>query len=261
MCRCADSIGTPSGNYSIIMLHKTRGIVFHITPFSESSVVAKIYTELFGLQSYLINGVRSKKAKIKSGLLQPLSLLDMVVYHKEKGGLQRIREMKQSSDGQFTTIPFDMVKSSMVLFMNEVLYKSVKEEEANPPLFDFIFHSLRLLDLQTPINTVFHLQFLLQLTKYLGFFPNGMYAASTPYFDLQEGTFRAQEPAHFSVIAPPLSAAFDTLINTSLTDATDAGISIAQKRELIEKLIEYYKLHISSFGAIHSNKVLEEVWN
>src|SRR4051812_33656990 len=131
------------------MLHKTRGIVFHVTPYAESSVVAKIYTEQLGLQSYLVNGVRSKKAKIKSGLLQPLSLLDMVVYHKDRGGLQRIKELRQATGGQFSTIPFDVVKSSVVIFINEVLYKSVKEEEANPQLFDFIFHALQLLDIRT----------------------------------------------------------------------------------------------------------------
>src|ERR1051325_9557854 len=149
------------------MLHKTKGIVFHVTPFSESSVVAKIYTALFGLQSYLINGVRNKKAKIKPGLLQPLSLLDMVVYHKERSGLQRLKEIRPSaSGGQFTSIPFDVKKGSMVMFLNEVLYKSIKEEEANQQLFDFIFNAIQLLDVQPEANNDYHLLFLVQLTKY-----------------------------------------------------------------------------------------------
>jgi DNA repair protein RecO (recombination protein O) len=244
------------------LLHKTRGIVFHVTAYSESSVVAKIYTELYGLQSYLINGVRNKKSKIKSGILQPLSLLEMVVYHKEKGGLQRIKEIRQSaSGGPFNSIPFDVMKSSMVLFMNEVLYKAVKEEEANPQLFDFIFHAMQLLDLEARTNPDFHLHFLVKLTKYLGFFPNGLYSESTPVFNLQEGTFGVNEPVHPYYISSPLSMYFDKLVNSSLNDSVDMDISISQKRELIEKLLEYYALHITGFGNIHSNKVLEEVWS
>jgi len=243
------------------MLHKTRGIVFHVTPFSETSVVARIYTEQFGVQSYLINGVRNKKAKIKSGLLQPLSLLDMVVYHKERGGLQRIKEMRPHL--QFTSIPFDVLKSSMVLFMNEVLYKSVKEEEANQALFDFIFHTIRMLDLETATNTDFHLRFLVQLTKYLGFFPDGNYSSSTSVFDLQEGSFLPAEPAHPYFIAPPLSLHFDKLVNPERGELIHeaSAISTSQKRELIEKLLQYYALHLTGFGGIHSNKVLEEVWS
>src|SRR5436190_3456251 len=130
------------------MLHKTRGIVFHVTHYSESSVVAKIYTELFGLQSYLVNSVRKKNSKIKTAALQPLALIDLVVYHKERSGLQRLADAKNNP--ALKSIPFDVRKSSIVLFMNEVLFKSVKEEEANQPLFDFIFNSVQLLDMQRP---------------------------------------------------------------------------------------------------------------
>src|SRR2546430_2069454 len=111
------------------MLHKTRGIVFHVTDYSESSVVAKIYTELFGLQPYLINSVRKKKSSVKPSALQPLALIDLVVYHKERSGLKRVADAKNNP--VLKSIPFDVRKSSVVLFLNEVLYKSVKEEEAN----------------------------------------------------------------------------------------------------------------------------------
>ena len=243
------------------MLHKTRGIVFQVTPFSESSVVVKIYTELFGLQSYLINGVRSKKSKIKSGLLQPLSLLEMVVYHKERGGLQRIKEIRQCASGGFSSIPFDVMKGSMVMFINEVVCKSVKEEEANQQMFDFIFHAMQLLDLQHEPNNDFHLRFLVQFTKHLGFFPNGAFSESTPVFNLQEGSFQEAPPVHPYFIASPLSEHFNSLINTSLSDTAYAAFSNAQKRELIEKLLEYYALHITGFGEVHSHKVLQEVWS
>jgi DNA repair protein RecO (recombination protein O) len=148
----------------------------------------------------------------------------------------------------------------MVMFLNEVIYKSVKEEEKNQQLFDFIFHAMQLLDLQTPLNTNFHLHFLTHFTKYLGFFPNGAYSAGTPVFNLQEGTFQETEPVHPYYIAAPLSACFNQFINTSLNDDRHIAVSSAQRRELIEKLLEYYALHISGFGNVQSHKVLEEVW-
>src|SRR3990172_7140574 len=122
------------------MIYKTRGIVLHHIKYSETSVIAKIYTELFGLQSYLINGVRSQKAKVKANLLQPLSLVDMIVYHKEKKGLQRIRDV--SGNPPLSSIPYDFPKSSVALFIAEILYKSIREEEANTNMFEFIFHSI-----------------------------------------------------------------------------------------------------------------------
>jgi DNA repair protein RecO (recombination protein O) len=186
-------------------------------------------------------------------------LLDLVVYHKEKGGLQRIKEIRQQP--QFSSIPFDMMKGSMVLFMNEVIYKSVKEEEANPQLFDFIFNAMQLLDLETETNTDFHIRFLIQLTKYLGFFPNGMYSEDMTVFNLQEGTFQSTPPAHSYSITFPLSAYFDKLINTSLNDTAQVAIPLAQKRELVEKMLEYYALHVNGFSNVQSHKVLEVVWS
>src|ERR1700753_453077 len=106
------------------MLHKTKGIVFKVTDYGESSVIVQVFTEKFGLQSYIINAVKKPKAKISRNMLQPLHLLDMVVYYKNTGQVQRVAELKNSTVLQ--TIPYDMIKSSLVLFLNEVLYKAVR---------------------------------------------------------------------------------------------------------------------------------------
>jgi DNA repair protein RecO (recombination protein O) len=150
------------------MLHKTRGIVFHVTDYSETSVVARIYTEVFGIQSYLLKGAKRKKNKLHSGILQPMSLLEMEVYHKDHGGLQYATEL--NNNPPFTGIPYDMVKSSIVLFLNEIAYKSIREEEGNPLLFDFLHHTMLWLDAMDPVHPDFHLVFMVQLTRFLGFF-------------------------------------------------------------------------------------------
>ena len=241
------------------MLHKTRGIVFHVTDYSESSVVAKIYTELFGLQSYLINSVRKKNPKVKPTVLQPLALIDLVIYHKERNGLQRLSEV--SNNPALKSIPFDIRKSSSILFMNEVLLKSVKEEEANLSLFGFIFNSVQLMDMQDKIHSDFHLVFLIQLTKYLGFYPQENFSEATDVFNLQDGIFQEDAPVLPAFISHPLSEYFYQLLKSSLNYSDDPKIPIQYKRQLIEKILEYYELHISGFGNVKSHKVLEEVWS
>src|ERR1700761_2396448 len=166
------------------MLHKTRGIVFKTTDYSESSVIVQVFTEKFGLQSYIVNGAKKPRTKISMNMLQPLHLLDMVVYHKNTGQVQRIAELKSSPVLQ--TIPYDVIKSSLVLFLNEVLYKAVRQQSADENMFDFIFNSIEWLDNQTEGVANFHLLFLTRLTRYLGFYPEKIAAAGMDFFDMKK---------------------------------------------------------------------------
>ena len=127
------------------MLTTTKGIVFHQIKYSETSVIAKIYTLEFGLQSYLLKGVRSKKSKISPALLQHLSLLEIVSNHKENSDLQYVSELRSAH--QYNSIPFNIVKSSITVFVNELSYKAIREEETNPHIFEFIYDDMRWLDL------------------------------------------------------------------------------------------------------------------
>src|SRR6185436_8347298 len=123
------------------MIHSTRGIVFRTVKFSETSVISKIYTEKFGMQSYIVNGVRSEKSKTKAALLQVMSMLDMQVYHHENRNLHRIKEMRPSY--VFSSILFDPLRGSIGLFMMEVLNKCIHEEETNEEMFAFITDNLQ----------------------------------------------------------------------------------------------------------------------
>jgi DNA repair protein RecO (recombination protein O) len=239
------------------MLHKTRGIVLSTLNYSDTSVIAHVYTERFGLQSYMVNGARGKKAKIKANLFQPLSLIEMVVYHKEKNNLQRISELRNSQP--FTSIPYNILKTSIAIFINEVLYKAIREEEANQRLFDFIHSSVQILDLEQESCVNFHLSFLVQFSKYLGFFPQGKVSSETPYFDLQEGTFISKEPMHPYFLDPVLSIILEKLSVTDYTGASSLEISNSQRRDLLNKLILFYELHLPSLKNINSHRILEEV--
>lgn len=239
------------------MLHKTRGIVFKTTDYSESSVVVQIFTEKFGLQSYIINGAKKPKAKIGRNMLQTLSLVDMVVYHKAAGNIQRIAELKNSPLLQ--TIPYDIIKSCLAMFLNEVLYKAVKQQTPDENTFDFVFNAIELLDNTNTGMANFHLVFLIQLTRYLGFYPHGVNVANAAYFDMKDGVFSQYKPDSVNYLSPPHTENFYNLLKSGFGHIADIKLNNDERRYLINKLLEYYAMHIEGFGSIRSHEVLEEV--
>ncbi|MEP6610550.1 MAG: DNA repair protein RecO [Mucilaginibacter sp.] len=239
------------------MLHKTRGIVFKTTDYGESSVVVQVFTEKFGLQSYIVNGAKKPKAKIARNMLQPLHLLDMVVYHKETGNVQRIKELKNSP--QLQSIPYDVIKSSIAMFLNEILYKAVKQQSADENMFDFVFSAIEWLDHQTDGIANFHLLFLIRLTRYLGFYPDRYLAGEADYFDLKNGTFSRYKPDSVLYLSPPHTQNFTMLLQGTFENIGSIKLSNDERRYLINKLLDYYALHIEGFGNIKSQAVLEEV--
>jgi DNA repair protein RecO (recombination protein O) len=237
------------------MLHKTRGIVFKTTDYGETSVIVQVFTEKFGLQSYIINGAKKPRAKISKNMLQPLHLLDMVVYHKNTGQVQRIAELKNSPVLQ--SLPYDVIKSSIVLFLNEVLYKAIKQQSADESLFGFVFNSIEWLDHQSGGLANFHLLFLTRLTRYLGFHPDQ--AINADYFDMKNGVFSKYKPEGFSYLSPPHTQNFYSLLQCSFENIGQLKFSNDERRYLVQKLLEYYALHVEGFGNIRSHEVLEEV--
>lgn len=239
------------------MLATTRGIVFHTLKYSDSSIITKIYTEEFGLQSFMVSAAHSKKSATKINLLQPLALVECVVYHKEKKQLQRIKEIKSAQPYQ--NISSDISKSGILFFLNEMLYKSIKEEESNPPLFNFIYSALLFLDLKTDSCANFHLLFLLKLSSFLGFRPQENHSTKNKFFDLQEGVFLSHEPVHPFFITANEGNRFLELCNCDFENSAALTIGGAERKLLLEKIIQYYTLHLSSLSEIKSHKVLEEV--
>lgn len=241
------------------MLRKTRGIILHVTDYAETSIVVKIYTEDFGLQSYLLNGVRKQKSKFKSNIFQPLTLVDLVAYHKSEHGLKRIAEI--SCDPQFTSIPYDMVKSSVGLFLNEVIYRSIREEEKNPGLFDFLHNAIQILDLRAVDCSAFHLFFMIQFTRYLGFFPNGNYYEDKSIFNLQDGNFQLGFPPHPHFLNNQLTKHFYRLMNSSFENYHLAEMNYQQKKEMLDALVTYFELHHTHGNHLRSHHVLHEIMN
>ena len=241
------------------MLFKTRGIVFNYIKYSETSVIVTVYTERFGRQSYLINGVRSKKAKIKANILQPLFLLNMEVYNKPKRDLQRVKEVQNAYI--FSTVPYDLKKSTIAIFISEILYKTIQEHEPNPELFEYLYNSIQLLDVKEKGLSGFHIYFLIHLTKYLGFFPNNNFSDKNCYFDLKAGRFVQIRPIHSLSLDKDLSHTFSQMLEFSENQHENVDLSYKDRIQLLGRIIEYYTLHNEGVSSIKSFDVLKEVFH
>lgn len=228
-----------------LMLHKTRGIVLNYIKYKDTSIIVKIYTEEFGLQSYIQNGVRSSNAKTnKMSLFQPLIILDMVVYHKNGQEIHRISELKPAYI--FQTVHTNFKKITVATFITEVLLKCLKEEIKNPPMFNFIQNSLIIFDHLGSL--IFHHQFMLQLSSYLGFHPQ-----STQEFFMQLEIERFSDKFSNNVIF----IEFEKILHSSYED--DIAMDYANRGILLNMIIEYYSLHIEKFGELNSLKILQEL--
>lgn len=239
------------------MLHRTNGIVLHTVKYAESSLIVKVYTSDFGLQSYLINGVKGKKSKYKSALLQPLSLVDLIVSNSNKSGLNRISEINLLQP--YSAIPYDIIKSSIAIFLNEILYKTLKEEHADSELFEFIKNAFLVLDLKQESCSNFHIYFLIQFSIYLGFSPHGTFSEQKTLFDLKEGRFSSTVPSHSLYLNKRNSALFQEFIHSTFANFHLIQISRSERKEILQALILYYQLHIAAFGEMKSLNVLEEI--
>lgn len=242
-------------------IHKTKGIVLRTVKYGETSLIASIYTELFGLQSYLVNGVRtsSKKGPGKASLFQAGAMLEMVVYHNELNNLQRIREFKWGF--LYQHIFSDIIKNSVALFMVELLSKTIKQPEPNTDLFYFVEDAFTHLD-ESDQNVVanFPLFFALHLATLFGFRLSDEYSTENSYLDLQEGEFVHEQPVHPYFLADHYSYTTSQLLKTRQPHEL-AGIPLNKdaRRILMNAYQQFYALHIQDFGSMKTLPVLQEV--
>ena len=221
------------------MIFKTRGIVFRFTKFRETSIIVTIFTEQFGLQSYIVNGVRSKSAKNRIALYQPLTLLSLVVYHREHANLERIREI--SCLHPYRTLTADIRKSALAMFITELLNKTVRDESHAGEIFQFLFESLVALDQEQQGYENFHLIFMLKLARYLGF-----------------GVFTLNEVLGARSADPDTERILSDLLHAEYT--TPLRISNSQRRLLLDLLLKFYAEHMEHLGEIKSVQVLRELF-
>jgi len=240
---------------------KTKGIVLRTVKYGETSVITTVYTELFGVQSYIVKGVRqsSKHGTTKANYFQPAAMLQMEAYHNELKNLQFIKEYQWSY--LYEHVLFNVVKNAVAMYIIELLQHSLKQPEANPELFYLIEDTLKQLDKGNETLTAnLPLYFTLHLSGELGFQLQGEYNNRTPVLDLKEGTYVTDIPAHFFYISGELAETTSQLNSIHFyNDLEKFHLNRNIRRELLDAYKEYLSLHIEGFGELRSLNVLQEV--
>lgn len=243
------------------MVHTTRGIVLRTVKYGDTSIITTVYTELFGIQSYIVKGVRqsSKTSAGKASFFQPAAMLEMEVYHNELKHLQFIREYQWSY--LYEKVLFDVVKNTVAMFVIELAQHSLKQPEANPELFYLIEDTLKQLDKGNDTLTAnLPLYFALHLSSELGFRMQGKYIEQTPVFDLQEGMFVADKPTHPYWLDEPLAKITSQLLEIKFyNDLEKIQLNRVVRRELLQAYQTYLSLHIHDFGEMKSLAILQEI--
>ena len=244
------------------MLHHTKGIVLKSIKYGETSVIVSIYTELFGIQSYLINGVRksSKKSTGAAASFQPAALLDLVVYHNDLKQLQRVREFRWSH--LYQHVFFDVRKNAVSLYMVELLQKCFKQPEQNEALFNFIEDAFIHLDkADESVVGNFGLYFALHLAGFFGFRIEDNYSTEkNTILDLREGLFSSHHPSHQYYLEGQLAEATSQLLKSMQPEELkQIRLNQGNRRQLLQAYEDYYALHLPEFGRLKSLPVLQEL--
>ena len=237
---------------------KTTGIILHQVKYTDSSSIVIIYTREFGRISYMVRGANKKRSTCRAALLQPLSVVEIEADHNAKKALQSIREMRIAVP--FYDIPFNPVKNALALFMAEVLHKTLRHTENDESLYDFIEESVCELDKCKMGLGNFHLIFMVQLSHHLGFAPSTENAEQAICFDLLNGTFEKQFPQHVHFLLPELTDFFRMLLTLDFDCSDSLRLNHRQRSELLNSLVEYYRLHLTDFHSITSISVLHKLW-
>ena len=234
----------------------SEAIVLSSIKYGDNDLITRLYLRSSGLRSYLLRGIlKSKKGKLRASLFQPLTLLDVNAIHKDKGTLERLKEAKRSIP--YKTIHVNILKNAMVFFLAETVENSVKEEESNPALFDYIKASLLWLDLHSEIGN-FHISFIVNLTKFLGFYPDSTSKDKT-YFNTMTGTFQDEYEGGHTKRGPEIES-FKHFLGTNFDASNQIKLTRKTRNDILEMLLIYFELHLHGFKKPKSLRVLNEIF-
>lgn len=239
------------------MLTTTNAIVLSKLRYRDNDLIVKCYTQELGVVNFLIRGVlKSKKGNIKIAYFQLLSQLQLVIDYKKTRNLQTIKDVKIHN--LYTSLHSNIIKSAVVMFLSEVLSSILQEEEQNEILYSYIETTLLWFDTHDKSSN-FHLLFLLNLTKYLGFYPENINSES-PYFNLKDGKFENKSYGKTSVTGENLSL-LKTLLGTTFDAINVIKINAKQRQSFLSMILLYFELHLGAFKTPKSLQVFNQVFS
>ncbi|MFZ9002858.1 MAG: DNA repair protein RecO [Robiginitalea sp.] len=236
---------------------RTKAIVLSTLKYGDHSLIAKAYTSEAGLQSFMLKGIfRSRKGKLKTAFFQPLTQLEIIASTSPSGKLGYIQEALLSYP--YTTVHADIRKGTIALFLSEILGQSIREQEPDPALFQFLEASLQWLDQHDKIAN-FHIGFLIALTRHLGFYPDTI-NLQAPFFDLTEGAF-CHEPSLNPCMSGEELDHFRAFLGTDFDAIHTIRLTQKQRQRLLSQLVSYFEVHLHGFSKPRSLVVLDAVFS
>lgn len=235
---------------------KTRGIVLRLLPFNDKNRVVKIYTEHFGLRTFIVSASNTKLSRQKTALLQALQPISLETSFLEATKLTRLSEINAA--GSINHAMQHHTKRSILLFLNEVLYKCLREEQADEPLFNFILESINYLEKTDKNCNNYHLVFLTKMCQYLGFMPVSNYSNYHKYFYYREGLFDNFKSDNI-MMDEEQSKLFAHLLKLNFNDMELLNLHTNARNKLLENILFYYTQHLPSFKEIKSLEILAEI--
>ncbi|WP_299548271.1 DNA repair protein RecO [Seonamhaeicola sp.] len=239
------------------MLISTKAIVLSKLRYKDYDLIVKCYTEQLGIISFILKGVlKSKKSHTKVAYFQLLSQLQLIIQYRENRSLQTIKEVKL--DSVYTSLHTNVLKGAIVMFLAEILSGTLQEEEQNETLFSYIETTLLWLDAHANYSN-FHLLFLLNLTKYLGFYPDTTHIEHS-FFNLSEGRFETKKTDDYSISGDNLTL-LKQLLGTTFDDLSSVKINSKQRQAFLNMILLYFELHLGNFKRPKSLQIFNQVFS
>jgi DNA repair protein RecO (recombination protein O) len=239
------------------MLVKTQAILLHHVRYSDNSLIARLYTRDYGRMSVMVRGLSSRKGGMKFAYFQPLNIFNIELYHNENREVQNLKELSLSFIPK--KIPSDITRRSVAMFMSEILYSVIREEDPNRMLYDFIESSIITLDEMEKGLSNFHLWFLVAFTSYAGIGPSSTNLDDF-YFDMLSGQFTGNSPMHPDCMEPRAAAILNHLLQITPAELETLYLTGEERSELLTRMLRYYTLHLTGIKQIHSLSVLREIF-
>ena len=234
-----------------------QGIVLQSIRYGDTSLIVKVFTRNLGLRSYMVKGAFNRNSKSRAALFQNLHLINYVEAGKpNKSSLGYMKDVQLAT--VYQSIPFVMNKSAILMYVSELLSKTITEQEQNEPLYDFIERSMLWLDLVHQDYANFPLFFTLELTRHLGFYPKANYESGY-CFDMMEGSFSHDYPLHPYYFDAEDAQLLSQLLNAGIDETCRIPLHVSQRRSLLDGLIVFMRLHAPVMNDFHSHEVLKTV--
>ena len=239
------------------MVTSTSAIVLSKIRYKDNDIIVKLFTKEYGAISFIVKGSQnSKKNKIKYVYFQELTILEIQFNYNLKRDLQYIKDIEIKHN--YTSSHTDLVKVSVIMFLSEVLSNVITHQKRDIQLYNYIEQSLIWYDINKS-NTYFHMIFLIELTRYLGFYPD-MLSNNFKYFNLEGGSYEKSKTSEYSITGDSLNL-FNQILGIKFDSNPLPALNSKDKMEIINIILTYYKLHINNFKPIKSLEIVKNIFS